>query len=110
MNADKTEFKCFKQDGVISTLNGKPLKLVDQFTYLGSNILLTESNIHVGKTAIDRFSIIWKFDLSDKIKRDFSLAVDISVLLYGCILYIVIYISDLSFHHQIIVFFPLFNH
>ena len=27
---------CFKQ--VISTLSGKPLKLADQFTYLGSNI------------------------------------------------------------------------
>ena len=29
---------CFKQDGVINTLNDKPLKLVDLFTYLGSNI------------------------------------------------------------------------
>ena len=27
---DKREFKCFKQDGAISTINGKPLKLVDQ--------------------------------------------------------------------------------
>ena len=46
------EFMYFKQDGDISTLNGKPLKLVDQFTYLGSNITSTESdvNILVGKT------------------------------------------------------------
>ena len=31
INADKTEFMCFKQDGVILTLSGKSLKLADQF-------------------------------------------------------------------------------
>ena len=51
MTADEIEFMCFKQDEAISTLNGKPLKLVDQFIYLGSNISFTESivNIHLGK-------------------------------------------------------------
>ena len=29
VNAGKTEFICFKQDGAISTLKSKPLKLVD---------------------------------------------------------------------------------
>ena len=29
VNADKTEFMSFKQDGDISTLNSKSLKLVD---------------------------------------------------------------------------------
>ena len=29
VNADKTEFMCFKQEGATSTLNGKPLNLVD---------------------------------------------------------------------------------
>ena len=29
MNANKTEFVCFKQKGTISTLSGKPLKLAD---------------------------------------------------------------------------------
>ena len=38
MNSDKTNFMCFDQDGAISSLNEKPLKLVDQFVYLGSNI------------------------------------------------------------------------
>ena len=38
VNCDKTEFICFKRKGDISTLNGKPLKPVEQFTYLGSNI------------------------------------------------------------------------
>ena len=32
MNANKIEFICFKQEGAISTLSGKPLKLVDKFT------------------------------------------------------------------------------
>ena len=31
MNSDKTEFMCFKQDGTISTLNDKPLELIDHF-------------------------------------------------------------------------------
>ena len=66
MNIDKTEFMCFNQDGVISEFNGKPLKLVDQFTYLGSNISSTESDVNIGIskvwTAIERLSIIWKFD------------------------------------------------
>ena len=31
-------FACFGQKGVISTLSDNPLKLVDQFTYFGSNI------------------------------------------------------------------------
>ena len=50
----------FNQDGVIFTLNRKPLKSVDQFIYLGSYISSTESdiNIDIGKswTAIDRFN------------------------------------------------------
>ena len=58
VNTDKTEFMYFKQDGTIPTLNGKLLKLVDQFKYLDSNISSTESNvnIYIGRTwtAIDR--------------------------------------------------------
>ena len=38
MNADNTEFMYFKQDGAISTLSARHLKLVDQFTYLDRNI------------------------------------------------------------------------
>ncbi len=41
VNAQKTEYMCFNQTGDI-TLNGSSLKLVDKFTYLGSNISLTE--------------------------------------------------------------------
>ena len=56
-----------------STLNGKPLKLVDQFTYHGSNISTTESdvNIRLAKSwnQSDRLSIIQKSDSSDKTKK-----------------------------------------
>ena len=50
MNLDKTEFIFFNQDGTISSLNGKLLKLVVQFIYLGSNISSAERDvsIHIG--------------------------------------------------------------
>ena len=49
---------CFKQDGAISTLNDKPQKLVDHFTYLG-RIRVTESNLNIEKAyiAIDPLEI-----------------------------------------------------
>ena len=80
-NASKTEYMCsFNKKEPYPTLSGKPLKLVDQFIYFDSNISSTESdvNIRLAKawTAIDRLSIIWKFD--------FSQAVALSLLLYGC--------------------------
>ena len=57
VNPDKIEFMCFNQDDNISSLNGKPLKLVDKITYLGSNISSTESNVNIhiakGLPAID---------------------------------------------------------
>ena len=34
--------------------------------------------------AIDKLSIIWKLDLSDKMKRSFFQAAVVSILLYGC--------------------------
>ena len=48
--------------GDISTLNGSSLKLVDKFTYLGSSVSSTESDIdsRLAKawSGIDRLSII----------------------------------------------------
>ena len=35
-------------------------------------------------TAIDKLSIIWKSDLTDKMKRSFFQAAFVSILLYGC--------------------------
>ena len=36
-------------------------------------------------TAIDRLSVIWKSDLTDKMKCNFFQATVILILLYGCI-------------------------
>ena len=46
VNADKTEYMCFNQRGVISTLKGSPLKLVDKFASLGSSVSSTVSSAH----------------------------------------------------------------
>ena len=73
VNAHKTEYMCYNQTGDISTLDGTPLKLVDKFTYLGSSISPTEKDIDTRLTktwtAINRLSIIWRSDLTDKMKR-----------------------------------------
>ena len=75
VNAHKTEYMCYNQTGDISTLDGTSLKLVDKFTYLGSSVSSTEKDIDTrltkAWTAIDRLSIIWKLDLTDKMKRSF---------------------------------------
>ena len=88
VNAHKTEYMCYNQTGDISTLDGTSLKLVDKFTYLGSSVSSTEKDIVTGLTkawtAIDRLSIIWKSDLTDKRKRSFFQAAVVSILLYGC--------------------------
>ena len=79
---------CFNQKGDISTLDGASLKLVDKFTYLGSSVSSTEKDIDTqltkAWTAIDRLSIIWKSNLTDKMKRSFFQAAVMSILLYGC--------------------------
>ena len=66
----------------------KSLKVVDQFTYLSSNVLYAESDVIICLmkvwNAIERLLIIWKSGLSDKIKRNFFLAVPVSILLYRC--------------------------
>ena len=86
--AHKTEYMCYNQTGDISTLEGTPLKLVDKFTYLGSSVESTEKDIETrltkAWTAINRVSIIWKSDLTDKMKRSFFQAAVTSILLYGC--------------------------
>ena len=84
----KTEYMCYNQTGDISILDGTSLKLVDKFTYLGSSFSSTEKDIDTrlrkAWTAIDRLLIIWKSDLTDKMKRSFFQAAVISILLYGC--------------------------
>ena len=88
-NAHKTEYMCYNQTGDIFKRDGTSLKLVDKFTYLGSSVSSSEKDIDLGLTkawaAIDRLSIKWKSDLTDKMKRSFLQAAVVSILLYGCI-------------------------
>ena len=87
VNAHKTEYMCFNQAGDIYTLDGTFLKLVDKFTYLGSSVS-TEKDIDTrltkAWTAMDKLSVIWKLDLTDRMKRSFFQAAVVSILLYGC--------------------------
>ena len=87
-SGDVTRLMCYNQTGDISTIDGTPLKLVDKFTYLRSSVASTEKNIDTrltkAWTAINRLSIIWKSDLTDKMKRSFFQAAVASILLYGC--------------------------
>ena len=82
------EYMCFNQTGDISTLNSSSLKWVNKFTYLGNSVSSTKTDIDTrlakAWTAINRLSVIWKSDLTDKIKRSFFQAAVMSILLYGC--------------------------
>ena len=78
----------FCQRGDISTQKAGPLKLVDKFTYFGSSVSSNETDIKTrlakAWTAINRLLVIWKSDLTDKMKRNFFQAMVVSILLYGC--------------------------
>ena len=79
---------CYNQTGDITTLDGNPLKLVDKFIYLGSSVSSTEKDINTRPTkawtAIDWLSIIWRSDLTDKMKCSFFQATVVLILLYWC--------------------------
>ena len=68
--------------------NCSTLKLVDKFTYLGISVSSTETDVNVRLAkawmAIDTLSIIWKSDLTDKMKRSFFQAAIVSIPLHGC--------------------------
>ena len=79
---------CFNQAGDIFTQERTSRKLVDKFTYIGSSVLSAEKDIDTRLTtawiAIDKLSIIWKSNLTDKMKRSFFQVAVVSILLYGC--------------------------
>ena len=83
-----THTRRFNQRYDISTQDGSSLKLVDKFTYLGSSVSSTETDIYTrlvkAWTATDRLSIIWKPHLTDKMKHSFFQAEVVSILLHGC--------------------------
>ena len=81
---------CFNQNQTrdISTLTSSSLKLANKFTYFRNSVSSTENdiNMRLAKTwsAIDRLLVIWKSDLSDKIKVNFLQAAVVSILPHGC--------------------------
>ena len=87
VNATKTKYMYYNQDGAIETLNKVLLKKVDDFVYLGSNIASTEKDVLIrilkAWSALDRLRTIWKSTLAEQIKKSFFRAVVESVLLYG---------------------------
>ena len=88
VNVHKTEYMCYNQTSDITTLDRASLKLEDKFTLLGSSVSSTKKDIDTrimkAWTAINRLSITWKSDLTDKMKCSFFQAAVVSILLYGC--------------------------
>ena len=78
---------CLNQRGDISIQNSSSLKLEDKFTYLGSGVSSTETDINTrlakAWTAIDWLLVIQKSDLTDKMKQFFFQATVVSILPYG---------------------------
>ena len=87
INTKKTEYMEFNQTGTITSLDGRQLKSVQDFTYLGSSIQSTDKDMQIRKgkawTALNKLEKIWKSNLSMKLKRNLFTAVVESVLLYG---------------------------
>ena len=81
-------FFLFAESGALLSKREYKSDLFHKFTYLGNNVSSTEKDIVTrlmkAWTAIDRLSIIWKSDLTDKMKRSFFQAAVVSILLYGC--------------------------
>ena len=88
VNADKIEYTCFNQRTDISTLNSSSLKLVEKFIYLWSSVSSSETDINTclakAWIAIDKQSVIWMSDLTNKMKHSFFQAAVVLILLYGC--------------------------
>ena len=86
VNAHKAEYMFFNQRGHISTLNDSSLKLVDKITYQGNRVLSTKTDINTllakARTDIDRLSVIWRSNLTDKMKRFFFRTAVVSILPY----------------------------
>ena len=59
--SDNQDFECFKEDYVIFPLQDNPLKLVNNFACLGSNISSAEvdSNIRIGRDNISIENLIF---------------------------------------------------
>ena len=91
INSSKTEFISINQgeNEKMKSLNGKDIKKVSDFKYLGSNIQSIEKdmNIRLAKSwaALNNMNAIRKYRLPDRIKRNFFRTTVESVLVYGSV-------------------------
>ena len=89
VNAGKTEQISYNQNGTINTINAERIKLVDDFTYLGSSIASTEKDIDIriakAWSSLNKLTCIWKSNLSDELKRNFFRMTTGSASFYGSI-------------------------
>ena len=87
LNASKTKFMAFNTSGTIHTENGNKIDQVSDFTYLGSKLNSTESDVktRIGSSwsALNKFDTIWKSQLNTKLKLQFFKTTVENVLLYG---------------------------
>ena len=78
----------FRTSPLSSPRGHHPIFLCEHARVFSLNIVQTEKDIETrltkAWTAINRLSIIWKSDLTDKMKRSFFQAAVTSILLYGC--------------------------
>ena len=61
-----------------------PCLILSNIRYVASTEKDIDTRLTKAWTAIERLSIIWKSDLTDKMKRSFFQAAVASILLYGC--------------------------
>ena len=82
------QIRSFKRNFLLSAHADSTLKRVDKFTNQEGNVSSTKTDLYMrlakAWTAIDSLSVIWKSDLTDKLKRSFFQAAIVSMLLYGC--------------------------
>ena len=89
LNEKKTEMMTFEHDSdmEIKTLNGKTLKLVVNFDYLGGRMESSEKDFQIRKalawSAYNKLKTIWKSNIKKKIKEKLFVATVESVLLYN---------------------------
>ena len=89
MQCEKTEIQVFNQDTPVSIQpkNGEPLKVVENFRYLGAWTHSSASDISVRKalvwSACHRLRKVWSTRLRRQLKERLFIATVESVLLYG---------------------------
>ena len=79
----------FNQRGDITTLDfSETSRRVHLPTKLSHQLWQTYTWLTKAWTAVDRISVIWKSELADKIKRSFFQTGVVSILPYGCTIWI----------------------